>query len=85
MRKFLALLGLVIGGYIGFLNRPAALLVGQLPFEKIILAGTNLKGVEKLLAPTAQTSFQYMLVGAVLGLLGGVVIGSIAARLGKGK
>ena len=79
MRKVLTFLGIVLGGYIGFLNRPSALLVGQLPFNKIILAGTNLQGLDKLLVPVARTSFNYMIIGAAIGLLGGLILGMLFA------
>jgi hypothetical protein len=76
-RMVVTFIGLIAGGWIGFLNRPAAPLVGKLPFEKVFLAGTNLKGLEKLLVSTARTSFDYMLLGAVIGLLAGIITGSL--------
>ena len=83
MSKFLGLIGMLVGGYIGFLNRPAALLVGQLPFDKIMLAGTNLQGVDKVFAVVARTSFNYTLIGAGIGLLGGIILGSVLAHSKK--
>jgi ABC-type Fe3+ transport system permease subunit len=81
MKKILAVIGILVGGFIGFLLRPSLLLVGQLPFEKVILAGTNLKGVDQFFVKTAQTSFLYMVLGAV----GGLVIGLILAAVMTGK
>lgn len=81
MKKIFAVLGILVGGYIGFLLRPSLLLVGQLPFEKVILAGINLKGVDQLFVKTAQTSFLYMALGAV----GGLIIGLILAAAFSGK
>jgi hypothetical protein len=81
MKKILAVIGILVGGFIGFLLRPSLLLVGQLPFEKVILAGTNLKGVDQFFVKTAQTSFLYMVLGAA----GGLVIGLILAAVMTGK
>lgn len=78
MKKLiLGITGFLVGGFIGFLLRPAAFLVGQLPFETVIARGSNLSGLDKLLVSTAQTSFNYMLVGAILGAVAGFVIGLI--------
>ena len=80
MSKLVALVGLAIGGYIGFLNRPAAFLVGQLPFEKMALGGINLTGIDKVFISPARTSFMYMIVGAVLGLIVGAVLGKVVFK-----
>jgi hypothetical protein len=61
VKKILGLVGLLVGGYIGFLNRPSVLVVGQLSFKKVIFAGMNLKGIDKIFVETARTSFFYML------------------------
>lgn len=81
MKKIFALLGILVGGYIGFLLRPSLMLVGQLPFKKVIFAGINLKGVDQLFVKTAQTSFLYMALGAV----GGLVMGLILAAAFSGE
>jgi hypothetical protein len=75
MTKLFALIGIIAGGYIGFLNRPTALLVGKLPFEKVIFAGANLQGMDKVFVSVAKTSFNYMIIGAVIGLLCGIILG----------
>lgn len=77
----LGIVGLVLGGVIGFLLRPSAMLVGQLPFETVISRGENLQGLDKLLVPTAQTSFNMMVVGAIVG----AVVGIVLARLLSGR
>jgi uncharacterized membrane protein YfcA len=77
----LGFLGVILGGVIGFLLRPSAMLVGQLPFETVISRGENLQGLDKLLVSTAQTSFNMMVVGAIIG----AVIGVVLARLLRGK
>ncbi|MGC9948270.1 MAG: hypothetical protein ABSF64_18040 [Bryobacteraceae bacterium] len=71
----LGFLGFLLGGVIGFLLRPSATLIGQLPFRTVITRGANLSGLERLLVPTAQTSFNAMLVGAIIGAVAGVVAG----------
>jgi hypothetical protein len=81
MKKLiLGIAGLFLGGGIGFLLRPSAFLVGQLPFETVIVRGSNLGGLDRLLVSTAQTSFNYMVVGAILGAVAGFVIGLIAFK-----
>ena len=76
----LAAVGAFIGGLLGFLLRPAAPLIGQLDFGTVITRGSNLTGLERLLVPTAQTSFNYLLVGAILGAVAGVVIGLMTSK-----
>jgi len=76
----LAAVGLFIGGMIGFLLRPAAPFIGQLPFETVISRGSNLTGLDTLLVSTAQTSFSYLMVGAILGAIGGIIVGLMAAK-----
>lgn len=71
----LGLVGLFIGGLVGFLLRPIAPLMGQLDFGTVITRGSKLKGLDQLLVSTAETSFNYLLVGAILGALIGLVLG----------
>lgn len=80
MKLILGVVGFFLGGCIGFLLRPSAFLVGQLPFETVIARGSNLSGIDRLLVATAQTSFNYMIVGALLGAVGGLVIGLMAFK-----
>ena len=72
--------GFLVGGFVGFLARPSAFLVGQLSFGKIILRGANLKGLDELLIPTAQQSFNIMLAGAIIGAIAGMVIGHFVGK-----
>ncbi len=72
-------IGLLLGGFLGYVMRPAAPLIGQLPFRVVMTQGTNLQGLDQILVPMAQRSFNYVLVGAVLGVLAGIVIGHLAA------
>lgn len=70
-------LGLAVGGFLGFLMRPSAFLVGQLPFEMVITRGSSLSGMDQLLVPAAQESFNVMLLGASLGAAAGAVVGRL--------
>jgi hypothetical protein len=56
----LGIIGFIAEGVIGFLYRPSALLIGQLPFDTVITRGANLKGVDQVLIPLAQSSFNNM-------------------------
>jgi hypothetical protein len=76
----LGVVGLLVGGFVGFQLRPAAFFVGQLPFETVISRGSNLSGLDALLVSTAQTSFNYMLAGAVLGAVCGLAAGALTSR-----
>lgn len=73
----LVLLGLALGGFVGFLLRPSAMLVGQLPFETVVSRGANLQGLDKILVPTAQMSFNVMVVGAIIGAVAGAALGRL--------
>lgn len=80
----LGLLGLALGGLIGFLLRPSAMLVGQLPFEIVISRGANLQGLDSILVPTAQTSFNIMVVGAIVGAVAGATVARFIAGGNRG-
>jgi hypothetical protein len=75
----LGILGLIVGAFIGFLLRPSAMLVGQLPFETVVSRGANLRGFDQLLVPTAEMSFNIMMVGAIIGAVAGAIIGRLTA------
>lgn len=72
--------GFLIGGLIAFLARPSAFLIGQLPFDIVISRGTSLKGMDQMLVPLAQESFNAMLIGAVIGCIAGIVIGFFVGK-----
>jgi len=76
----LGFIGLLTGGLIGFLLRPSAGVVGPLPFRTVITRGTNLDGLGLLLLPTAETSFNILLAGAILGAVAGVLAGYLGGR-----
>ncbi|MEN6420523.1 MAG: hypothetical protein ABFD76_01135 [Smithella sp.] len=67
--------GFFVGGLIAFLVRPSAFLIGQLPFGIVISRGASLKGMDQLLVPLAQESFNVMLIGAIISGIAGMVIG----------
>jgi len=69
-RKYIAV-GAGVGLFIGFLLRPSVALVGQLPFTAVITRGAMLQGLDQMLVPAAQTSFNYMLVGGIVGVVAG--------------
>jgi hypothetical protein len=71
MRIFL---GAAVGGFVGFLLRPSVPLIGPLPFETVVTRGANLSGLDLLLKGAAETSFNYMLAGVLVGALVGWVI-----------
>jgi hypothetical protein len=76
--KFM-IIGVIVGGFIGFLLRPAVALVGQLPFTVVITRGATLQGLDQLLVPAAQTSFNYMLVGWIVGAVAGFLATKVIA------
>ena len=76
----LAALGVFIGGLLGFLMRPAAPLIGQLDFGTVISRGSNLRGLDSLLISTAQASFNYLLFGAILGAVCGIVVALLTSK-----
>jgi hypothetical protein len=76
----IGIVGFLIGGFVGFLARPSAFLVGQLPFEHVISRGATLNGMDQLLVPLAQQSFNITLIGAIIGAIAGIVIGYFVGK-----
>lgn len=66
------LLGIPIGSLVGYLLVPSVPLVGKLPLRHILTRGVFLEGLDKILVSVAETSFNYMLVGAITGGLLGI-------------
>ncbi len=75
--------GFLAGALVGYLYRPPAFLVGQLPFDVVISRGTSLKGFDQMYIPVAETSFNYLLGGGVVGAVAGAVAALLAKRTGK--
>ncbi len=73
-------IGFFIGGLIGFLFRPSAFLIGQLPFDVVITRGANLKGMDQVLIPLAQSSFNNMIAISLIGALIGIAAGYLLLK-----
>jgi hypothetical protein len=76
----LGIAGFIAGGFIGFLYRPSTFIIGQLPFDVVITRGANLKGIDQVLIPLAQTSFNNMMAIAAIGAAIGIIIGLLLTR-----
>jgi hypothetical protein len=70
-------LGVFLGALLGFLLRPSVPLIGQLPFEVVINGGSNLTGLDTILKPAAEESFNYLMAGVFIGGIGGALVRSI--------
>lgn len=64
-----------MGGILGYVLRPSVPLLGQLPFQTVITAGSNLTGLDQILKPLAEQSFEYLVGGVILGGVAGLLIG----------
>jgi hypothetical protein len=69
--------GAMLGGILGFWFRPSVPLLGQLPLETVIARGGNLRGLDVILKGIAEQSFNYIVVGAILGAVVGLVLARI--------
>ncbi len=72
-------IGLIVGGFIAYLNRPFSI-IGQLPLETIITRGGKLEGLNRIYIPVAQESFNYILTGLILGAVFGWIIGKFVKK-----
>lgn len=77
------ILGFFFFGLIGFLVRPAVPYVGQLDFNTVISRGSNLAGMDKLMVSVAQSSFNYLVMGALFGAFIGVLTGFLISKAMK--
>jgi APA family basic amino acid/polyamine antiporter len=74
-------LGLLFGGFVGFLLRPTdPVLKSQLPFSAVLTRGSDLAGSAQALVPLAKTSFNYMLALGLVGAIFGIILGHLLAR-----
>ena len=83
--KVLGFIGFLAGAVIGFLLRPAAFLIGQLPLKTVIMRGTDLQGLDKIMVSTAERSFNLMFGVAVVGMLIGIAVGYYMEKSRKPK
>ena len=72
--------GGAIGAVIGFLLRPSVPLIGQLPLGTVLTRGGNLSGLDSILKGAAETSCNYMIVGALIGAVVGWFIQQQSAK-----
>lgn len=72
--------GALAGGILGYLLRPSAPFIGQLSFESVITRGANLHGADTLLIPFAETSFNYLIAGVIIGGIVGATAGYFLFR-----
>lgn len=73
--------GMLVGGFIGFLARPSAAMVGQLPLSIVLTRGAMLEGLDRaILLPLAEQSFNTMGLGILVGMGAGWIIGSVLRK-----
>ncbi len=73
--------GFLAGAFVGYMYRPPAFLIGQLPFKHVISRGTSLQGLDQIYIEVAEKSFNYLLGGGIIG----AIVGIIAVLLYTGK
>lgn len=73
-------LGILAGGVVGFLLRPVNALGWRLPFKAVITRGASLEALDRLMIPLAERSFNYVLVGAIIGLAAGALVGYLVTK-----
>ncbi|MHB1721940.1 MAG: hypothetical protein ACYCT3_03385 [Acidiferrobacter sp.] len=68
------------GAVIGFLLRPSDLFGHQLPLSTVLSRGADLQGINQLLVPLAERSFNDAVAGLMIGALVGALIGALSGR-----
>ncbi len=68
------------GALTGFLLRPSDVFGEQLPLSIVLTRGSNLHGLNRLLIPLAERSFNEMAAGLILGAVLGTVVGALFMR-----
>ncbi len=81
----LAFIGFILGASIGYIYRPPALFIGQLPFDVVITRGGNLKGLDQIYLEIAKTSFNYLLTGGIAGAIVGAIAGMQITKKSSNK
>jgi hypothetical protein len=82
LEEMKTILGGTAGGLLGYLFRPSVPLLGQLPFEVVVTRGQNLHGLDVVLRGVAEQSFNYIVVGVVIGCLAGFVLDRMTQTTG---
>lgn len=70
----------VAGGVIAFLLRPTDIFGHQLPLSIVLTRGSNLQGINQLLTPLAQRSFNELAAGLIIGAVLGVIVSALIGR-----
>lgn len=68
-----SLAGGLLGAAVGFVLRPTNPLVGQLPIGTVVTRGAFLEGMDRLIVPLAEYSFNVMFGGFLLGSVAGAL------------
>lgn len=68
------IIGGMAGGLVGYWFRPSVPLLGQLPFEVVASRGQSLRGLDVVFSGIAEQSFNYIVVGVVIGCCAGFVL-----------
>lgn len=66
--------GVLVGAFLGFLIRPSIPIIGQLPLDSVITRGSGFSGADRVFVPYAETSFNYMLICAIIGGVGAFLL-----------
>ncbi|MGO9261140.1 MAG: zinc ribbon domain-containing protein [Bryobacteraceae bacterium] len=78
------ILGLLVGAIIGYLTRPSIPILGRQPTLDIVLTGgSNLHGINRVLAPLAQQAQHQVITYACIGAVIMVFVGVLANRAGQ--
>lgn len=76
--------GAFVGAVLGFLLRPSVgflgMNLGKVPLGAVLTRGATLTGMNQALVPYAQESFNYVLIGALVGIMGGILIALLLKR-----
>lgn len=70
----------LVGGIAAFLLRPTDIFGHQLPLSVVLTRGTGLHGLNRLLIPLAQRSFNEVLAGLLLGAILGILVSALTGR-----
>ena len=74
-------IGAILGAIVGYWFRPSVPFLGQLPLETVMTRGGSLQGLDVILRGVAEQSFNYIVIGAILGAL----VAFVLTRMGSKK